>query len=67
MIIKPSKNEDKEHDDEWGYLPNEPCRYCKSIYCVYFRKSEGDVNKNDPQVVRCDACGRDWVAESSLA
>lgn len=61
------KEEWENEVGDWGYLPNEPCRYCRSIYCVYFQINEGQKNLNDPQVVRCDACGRDWIADSPLA
>lgn len=57
---------EKERGD-WGALPLEPCRYCHSIGGVQFRIDDSPLGKNQPQVVRCDKCGRDWEVTSSSA
>lgn len=56
----------KEKGD-WGSLPLEPCRFCHKIGGVLFRVDDSPLGKNQPQVVRCDLCGRDWEVTSSLA
>ena len=61
--LPPFKNE----IGEWGSLPAEPCRFCHQIGGVKFRIDDSPRGKNEPQVVRCDKCGRDWEAESPLA
>ena len=47
---------------DWGHLPDEPCRYCFQVGKVYFRNDDSPLGKSQPQVVRCDACGRTWEA-----
>jgi hypothetical protein len=54
-------------DGDWGYLPYEPCRYCRQVGGVYFLIDDGPEGKAGLEVVRCDRCGRSWVVDSALA
>lgn len=51
----------------WGFLAAEPCRYCRRVGGVYFLRDDGPEGKSGLPVVRCDKCGRDWVADSANA
>lgn len=55
-----------KHED-WGHLPAEPCRYCRATGKVYFLIDDGPEGRDGLSPVRCDACGRSWVAGSSSA
>lgn len=57
----------KEDVSEWGFLPLEPCRFCREQGCVYFNIDEGPEGKVGLQVQRCNKCHRDWIADSSSA
>lgn len=52
---------------EWGWLDQEPCRYCHEIGGVFFRADDFPQDRNQTQVVRCDKCGRNWECDSPLA
>ncbi len=60
----------KIESGEWGFLEQEPCRFCHKQGCVFFIINEGP-HKNDPQYVCCEVskggCGRIWEASSTNA
>lgn len=62
----PLKEYDKD-SGKWGFLPNEPCRFCHSKGCIYFMIDEGPEGKTGLSPVRCDNCKRTWTPESSTA
>lgn len=45
---------------DWGSLPAEPCRFCHQVGGVHFRNDDSPRSLSEPQVVRCDKCGRSW-------
>jgi hypothetical protein len=53
--------------DEWGHLPNEPCRYCRKPGGVYFLQDNGPEGRDGLQPMRCENCKRDWIAGTSTA
>ncbi len=55
------------HEGDWGALPGEPCRFCRQPGGVFFMREEGPEGGRGLQSVRCDKCGRDWIADSSSA
>jgi hypothetical protein len=57
----------KAEDGEWGQLPDEPCRYCRRIGGVMFMIDDGPEGRAGLSSVRCDLCGRTWVADSTTA
>jgi hypothetical protein len=54
-------------EEEWGALPNEPCRYCRQPGGVYFLVDDGPEGRVGLQPMRCDRCGRTWIADSASA
>ena len=52
--------------EDWGALPQEPCRYCRRQGGVQFLASEHPFD-NHAQLVRCELCGNVWEADSSSA
>lgn len=62
-----SKEESSVSNGEWGFLAQEPCRFCRSQGCVFFLIDEGPEGKAGHQIVRCDKCHRSWVVDSSSA
>jgi hypothetical protein len=67
MIDKVNCGGFKNNEGDWGHLPNEPCRFCHQIGGVYFRVDDSPRGKNEPQVVRCENCGRDWESHTTEA
>lgn len=54
-------------EGDWGHLPAEPCRFCRRPGGVHFLRDDGPEGRSAGQIVRCDRCGRDWVADTSAA
>lgn len=57
----------KTYQGEWGFLAQEPCRFCRQQGGVYFIIDEGPEGKAGLQIQRCDKCHRTWTADSSSA
>ena len=53
--------------NDWGTLPQEPCRYCRQPGGVEFLASTQPLDLYGSQTVRCRLCGRVWDADSPLA
>ncbi len=63
-------NQPKEYsaiEGDWGFLPNEPCRFCHQTNCMFFLIDEGPEGKTGLSPVRCDKCKRSWTPDSSNA
>lgn len=52
--------------DDWGALPDEPCRHCRRTGGVEFLSSNHPLDQHAQQV-RCRLCGRAWEADSPSA
>lgn len=50
------------YEGEWGFLKNEPCRFCYHTNCVYFLIDDGPEGRQGLQPTRCDCCKRTWNA-----
>ena len=53
--------------EDWGLLPNEPCRFCHRIGGVRFQIDESPWGLANPQVMTCGNCGSTWTADSATA
>jgi hypothetical protein len=54
-------------EGEWGYLANEPCRYCHEVGGIFFLIDDGPEGKTGLSPIRCDRCKRTWTPDSSNA
>jgi hypothetical protein len=57
----------KAEEGEWGWLPHEPCRYCREVGGVMFLRDEGPEGISGLSPVRCNNCKRSWVPGESSA
>jgi hypothetical protein len=48
--------------EEWGHLAQKPCRFCRAVGGVWFLMDNGPEGRDGLSPVRCDKCGRSWVA-----
>lgn len=67
-MIEPSSHMGgKEVVEQWGSLPQEPCRFCREAGGVLFLIDDGPPGRESPVIVRCGKCGRYWEADSRYA
>lgn len=46
--------------NDWGTLPNEPCRFCGRVGGVQFCASENPIDRTGSQIVQCTLCKAVW-------
>ena len=61
------ESNDTAHQGDWGWLKDEPCRFCRQPGGVFFLIDEGPEGRDGKQVMRCDKCKRSWIVEGANA
>lgn len=54
-------------EDNWGALPEEPCRHCHEKGGVQFLIDDSPHGKNTSQIVRCTKCRNAWDVDGRQA
>jgi hypothetical protein len=49
------------HQGEWGFLENEPCRFCFQVGCIFFLIDAGPEGISGAPITRCSKCHRSWT------
>jgi hypothetical protein len=55
------------YEGEWGWLENEPCRFCHRTGKVYFLIDDGPEGRKGISPMRCDHCKRTWTQGEATA
>ena len=55
--------------EEWGWLENEPCCFCRKPGGVFFMIDPYNYFSGSAleQVMRCSNCRRTWIADSAIS